>query len=76
MPKIVVFLQFKLKKIEKSLQKYNRLEAELKNATKGATVPRRGGPGPCLSRTGSVERNVEDQLLRRFTKLYRKRKRS
>jgi len=30
MPKIVVFLQFKLKKTEKSLQKYNRLEAELK----------------------------------------------
>merc|ERR1711872_429024 len=26
--------------------------------------PRRGGPGPCLSRTGSVERNVEDQLLK------------
>merc|ERR1711872_900764 len=22
------------------------------------------GPGPCLSRTGSVERNVEDQLLK------------
>merc|ERR1711872_1175014 len=26
--------------------------------------PRKGGPGPVLSRTGSVERNVEDQLLK------------
>merc|ERR1711936_794606 len=23
-----------------------------------------GGPGPCLSRTGSVERNIEDQLTK------------
>merc|ERR1712173_420938 len=30
----------------------------------GGTGPRKGGPGPCLSRTGSVERNVEDQLLK------------
>ena len=72
MPKIVVFLQFKLKKTEKSLQKYNRLEAELKNAT----ILRRSGPGPCLGRTRSAERNVADQLLRGFTKLYRKRKQS
>merc|ERR1712226_104163 len=33
-------------------------------AAAGGTGPRKGGPGPCLSRTGSVERNVEDQLLK------------
>lgn len=58
----------KIRQLEKEIEvrslQTNRLEAELKNATKGATVPRRGGPGPCLSRTGSVERNVEDQLLK------------
>jgi len=43
----------------------NRLEAECKAGSKpGLTGPRKGGPGPCLSRTGSVERNVEDQLLK------------
>ena len=44
-----------------------RLDAELKTtkaASAGGTGPRKGGPGPCLSRTGSVERNVEDQLLK------------
>ena len=58
----------KIRQLEKEIEvrslQTNRLEAELKNATKGATVPRRGGPGPCLSRTRSVERNVEDQLLK------------
>jgi hypothetical protein len=44
------------KEIEVRSLQTNRLEAELKNATKGATVPRRSGPGPCLSRTRSVER--------------------
>ena len=43
-----------------------RLDAELKTtkAAAGGSGPRKGGPGPCLSRTGSVERNVEDQLLK------------
>merc|ERR1739838_493060 len=57
----------KIKQLEKDLeaktQQIIRLEAELKT-NKPGTGPRRGGPGPCLSRTGSVERNVEDQLLK------------
>jgi len=44
----------------------SRLEAEVKASklAAGGTGPRKGGPGPCLSRTGSVDRNVEDQLLK------------
>eukprot|EP00092_Neocalanus_flemingeri_P038095 GFUD01041465.1.p1 GENE.GFUD01041465.1~~GFUD01041465.1.p1 ORF type:complete len:1997 (+),score=598.99 GFUD01041465.1:524-6514(+) len=57
----------KVKQLEKDLEaktmQINRLEAEMKTSKPG-TGPRRGGPGPCLSRTGSVERNVEDQLLK------------
>merc|ERR1712223_1670273 len=51
--------------MEAKTMQNNRLEAELKSfGSKSSTGPRRGGPGPCLSRTGSVERNVEDQLLK------------
>jgi len=57
----------KVKQLEKDLEaktmQIGRLEAEIKTSKPG-TGPRRGGPGPCLSRTGSVERNVEDQLLK------------
>merc|ERR1712045_919780 len=57
----------KIKQLEKDLeaktQQITRLEAELKS-NKPGMGPRKGGPGPCLSRTGSVERNVEDQLLK------------
>jgi len=57
----------KVRQLEKDLEaktmQINRLEAEIKT-NKPGTGPRRGGPGPCLSRTGSVERNVEDQLLK------------
>merc|ERR1712062_546853 len=59
----------KVRQLEKDMEAKNmqvaRLEAELKTtkAAAGGTGPRKGGPGPCLSRTGSVERNVEDQLL-------------
>jgi len=57
----------KVRQLEKDLEsksmQINRLEADIK-ANKSNTGPRRGGPGPCLSRTGSVERNVEDQLLK------------
>merc|ERR1719438_245873 len=57
----------KVRQLEKDLEaktmQISRLEAEIKtNKTGGG--PRKGGPGPCLSRTGSVERNVEDQLLK------------
>ena len=55
----------KVRQLEKDLeaktQQISRLEAELR---KSGPSPRKGGPGPCLSRTGSVERNVEDQLLK------------
>merc|ERR1711936_946548 len=55
----------KVRQLEKDLeaktQQISRLEAEMK---KSGPSPRKGGPGPCLSRTGSVERNVEDQLLK------------
>merc|ERR1719193_339591 len=61
----------KVRQLEKDLEGKNmqiaRLDAELKTtkaAAVGGTGPRKGGPGPCLSRTGSVERNVEDQLLK------------
>merc|ERR1719205_566547 len=60
----------KVRQLEKDMEAKNmqvsRLEAELKTtkAAVGGTGPRKGGPGPCLSRTGSVERNVEDQLLK------------
>merc|ERR1719205_464827 len=60
----------KVRQLEKDLEGKNmqiaRLDAELKTtkAAAGGTGPRKGGPGPCLSRTGSVERNVEDQLLK------------
>jgi len=60
----------KVRQLEKDMEAKNmqvaRLEAELKTtkAAAGGTGPRKGGPGPCLSRTGSVERNVEDQLLK------------
>merc|ERR1711874_123391 len=57
----------KIRQLEKDLERKtmenNRLEAELKNSKPGIG-PRRGGPGPVLSRTGSVERNVEDTLLK------------
>merc|ERR1719342_1084345 len=43
----------------------SRLEAEVKANKAGKMLgPRKGGPGPVLSRTGSVERSVEDQLLK------------
>ena len=64
------FSPFKVRQLEKDLEGKNmqiaRLDAELKTtkAAAGGTGPRKGGPGPCLSRTGSVERNVEDQLLK------------
>merc|ERR550539_756804 len=55
----------KVRQLEKDLeaktQQISRLEAEMR---KSGPSPRKGGPGPCLSRTGSVERNVEDQLLK------------
>merc|ERR1711915_264500 len=51
------------KDLEAKTMQINRLETELKS-NKTGSGPRRGGPGPCLSRTGSVERNVEDQLLK------------
>merc|ERR1711953_430305 len=55
----------KVRQLEKDLeaktQQISRLETEIKKSGPG---PRKGGPGPCLSRTGSVERNVEDQLLK------------
>merc|ERR1711962_121616 len=59
----------KVRALEKELEAKNmtvaRVEAEVKaSKAAGATGPRKGGPGPCLSRTGSVERNVEDQLLK------------
>lgn len=59
----------KVRNLEKELETKNmqvsRLESELKSTrAAGGTGPRKGGPGPCLSRTGSVERNVEDQLLK------------
>ena len=58
-----------MRTLEKELEAKNtqvaRLEAEVKTSkASGTTGPRKGGPGPCLSRTGSVERNVEDQLLK------------
>ena len=58
----------KIRQLEKDLeaktQQISRLESEVKNNSKSGSGPRKGGPGPCLSRTGSVERNVEDQLLK------------
>merc|ERR1719336_457551 len=57
----------KVRQLEKDLEaktaEINRLSSELKSSKPGSG-PRKGGPGPCLSRTGSVERNVEDQLLK------------
>ena len=57
----------KIRQLEKDLeaktQQISRLETEMKSSKSGSG-PRKGGPGPCLSRTGSVERNVEDQLLK------------
>merc|ERR1740123_1798672 len=57
----------KIRQLERDLeaktQQISRLENEMKSSKPG-TGPRKGGPGPCLSRTGSVERNVEDQLLK------------
>lgn len=53
------------KEVETKTMQISRLEGEVKAATKaGISGPRKGGPGPCLSRTGSVEKNVEDQLLK------------
>jgi len=56
----------KIRNLEKELESKNmqisRLEAE--NKAGKMLGPRKGGPGPVLSRTGSVERNVEDQLLK------------
>ena len=57
----------KIRALEKELEsknmQINRLESESKSG-KTMSGPRKGGPGPVLSRTGSVERNVEDQLLK------------
>merc|ERR1719210_1647413 len=57
----------KVRQLEKDLEaktaEISRLNSELKSSKPGSG-PRKGGPGPCLSRTGSVERNVEDQLLK------------
>ena len=38
-----------------------KLEQQLAELRSGKAGPKRGGTGPVLSRTGSVERNVEDQ---------------
>ena len=60
----------KIRALEKELESKNmlisRLESENKACKTSASIsgPRKGGPGPVLSRTGSVERNVEDQLLK------------
>jgi len=65
----------KVRALEKDLEAKNmqvaRLEAEVKNSrtAQPAAAPRLGAPrkdglGPVLSRTGSVERNLEDQLLK------------
>merc|ERR1711978_334391 len=51
------------KDLEAKTAEINRLSSELKSSSTGSG-PRKGGPGPCLSRTGSVERSVEDQLLK------------
>merc|ERR1712029_787998 len=57
----------KVRQLEKDLEaktaEISRLNSELKSSKPGSG-PRKGGPGPCLSRTGSVERNVEDRLLK------------
>lgn len=57
----------KVRQLEKDLEaktaQIKRLENEMKSSSTGSG-PRKGGPGPCLSRTGSVERSVEDQLLK------------
>jgi len=57
----------KVRTLEREIESKNlqisRLEAEVK-AGKSNSLPRKGGPGPVMSRTGSVERNVEDQLLK------------
>ena len=61
---------FQVRSLEKDLEAKSmavaRLEAEVKTAraSGGGAGPRKGGAGPCLARTGSVERNVEDQLLK------------
>ncbi len=54
------------KELEQKTQlnaKYEQQIAELKGGPKMGGI-KRGGAGPVLSRTGSVERNVEDQLLK------------
>lgn len=54
------------KELEQKTQlnaKYEQQIAELKGGPKMGGI-KRGGVGPVLSRTGSVERNVEDQLLK------------
>ena len=53
------------KEVESKNMLINRLEAEVKvGKSSSLGGPRKGGPGPVLSRTGSVERSVEDQLLK------------
>jgi len=59
----------KIRNLEKELDdkkhQISKLEGELKSIPKvGQSGPRKGGLGPVMSRTGSVERNVEDQLLK------------
>jgi len=60
----------KIRALEKDLESksmhINRLEAEVKAGKSSSSIggPRKGGMGPVLSRTGSVERSVEDQLLK------------
>ncbi len=60
----------RIRQLEKDLEqktqlnaKYEQQIAELKGGPKMGGI-KRGGAGPVLSRTGSVERNVEDQLLK------------
>ena len=60
----------RIRQLEKELEqktqlnaKYEREIAEFKGGSKLGGL-KRGGTGPVLSRTGSVERSVEDQLLK------------
>ena len=61
----------RIRQLEKELElktqlnaKYETQIAELKGGGSKLGGLKRGGTGPVLSRTGSVERNVEDQLLK------------
>ena len=54
----------KIRTLEKEIESKNLMISDLKAAGKTNSLPRKGGPGPVMSRTGSVERSVEDQLLK------------